>query len=126
MPRTDTSDQPGPPYRGLQRLTAQTLTTPGGIIWANGNFNTTIVVITMDVVAVSGGSGANVAVGIAPGGGSSQFRVFGGEAGAGNYDTFSWRGYLPLLYNDELVCVNVGGSWDFTAAGYAIPSPAVP
>lgn len=126
MPRTQTNDAAPAPYRGLQRLTAANINSPGGIIWQNTHVNVTIVVVTMDVVSVSGGTGANVAVGIAPGGGSTQIRVFGASTGSGNYDTFSWRGYLPLLYNDQLVCVNVGGTWDFTAAGYAIPTPGLP
>lgn len=126
MPRTQTNDQPGPPYRGIQRLTALTLTSSGQIIWANGNAVTTIVVVTMDVVSDISGTSTDIAIGIAPGGGSSTFRVFGAATGAGQFDTFSWRGYLPLLYNDELVAINVSGSWDFTAAGYAIPTPGVP
>jgi hypothetical protein len=73
------------------------------------------------LLSFSGGASQQIVAGLYPTGGTSQFGVFGAQTGAGQYDTFSYRGYLPLYSGDGIGILNFTGTWHFTAAGYRYP-----
>jgi hypothetical protein len=76
-----------------------------------------MVVTTMDMCNFGGSEGSVCAVCF----GTSNNPIFGGLTGAGQYDTFSWRGELCLAQSSTLVCGVVTGSWAITASGYYAP-----
>lgn len=123
MPRTDTSDPSNFPVGGLYRLTAVRLTGPQGSVFANGLTGINIIVVAMDCVSEVSGTSTAIEMGVFNGQNSQTYGVFGAETGAGQFDTFSWRGFLALQPLDSLSCLAATGTWSFVATGYNIPQP---
>jgi hypothetical protein len=82
----------------------------------------TVVVTTMDIVHVTMGSSDTAAIGMVHSGFAPQVYIFGAGTGAGNFDTFSWRGELPLYSGDELIALNIANSWSWVGSGYLVPT----
>lgn len=120
MPRTDTSDPitltEFPPWRAGPFLDIVT----GQALFHNQRSNTAMIITTMDLGSLQSGTSTACAIGAV----YASIVTFGGQTGAGQFDTFSWRGFLPLYYNEYVYCFAASGNWSFTASGYWLPAPA--
>lgn len=119
MPRTQTSDPAPEVYdRTFLRFVATSFSSSPGPVYTNTRLGATAVVVSIDVVNITSDSGASILVWVQ----ANTNGLFGGFTGAGQFDTFSWRGKVGLYYEDALGCLSAGGTWSIVASGYYVPT----
>jgi hypothetical protein len=119
MPRTATNDQ-APPYYGFPTVLWSFVNiTTGQTLGENGSQGSILVITNIDVVARSTTADASILIG----GLTNTAGLFGAQTGSGNFDTFSWRGYLPLDFGSSISVIHADSGWDTIGCGFYIPNP---
>lgn len=119
MPRTSTEQIP-PEFAGLPNLFWSFKNVIAGDVLAENGTDFQLWVITgMDVVNEGAGTGATILIGSAV----NAAGIFGAAIGAGQFDTFSWRGVYALPPGGFIQCLaSTGGGWDSIGTGFIVPN----
>lgn len=121
MPRTQTND-PALAFRGFPTIfVASSHIVNGTVLYSGGQPGQISVVTNIDVVSVATTTSATILIGL----NLNSCGIFGAQTGAGAYDTFSWRGFLPLALGDGLVALHADDGWHCVAAGFLVPDTSV-
>lgn len=118
MPRTQTNDQNSSHARDIITFWNLNNISNGQELWSNTRADCNAIITCIDICC-SVASTATCAIGL----NQSGYPFFGAQTGAGQWDTFSWRGELMVPGTGGIYVVQASASaWSCMGSGYYAPS----
>jgi hypothetical protein len=117
MPRTQTNDLSIGVSPNAHRFWSTSLAVGTTTLYTVSRANVNAVITSMDICNTSGGGSDQCAIQCP----TSGAYIFGGQTGAGIFDTFSWRGLLVLYPGEAIRAVGATGVWYSVGSGYYQP-----